>query len=148
MLQSIISRMHVGSIRVVGREGRSSERFPMPRTGQRGSGVLQSIATAPVSSSGLAAPASIERYQAAYIHVSISSGFGRGSSLLQPVRQPSGLMGELCTGDRHSVAAVHYFSVDRGPRSNLSSQTVTGLRPCTNQTIQDRDRRSDRGPQC
>ena len=51
-----------------------------------------------------------------------------------------------------SVAAVHYFSVDRGPRSNLSSQTVTGPRPCTNQTIQDRDRRSDRrsdrGPQC
>ena len=51
-----------------------------------------------------------------------------------------------------SVAAVHYFSVDRGSRSNLSSQTVTGPRPCTNQTIQDRDRRSDRrsdrGPQC
>ena len=52
-----------------------------------------------------AAPASIERYQAAYIHVSISSGFGRGSSLLQPARQPSGLMGELGTGDRQPCSS-------------------------------------------
>ena len=56
---------------------------------------------------------------------------------------------KVILSERKNKPVLPRSTVDRGPRSNLSSQTVTGPRPCTNQDRDHRsDRRSDRGPQC